>query len=133
MTADGTDRAHHPVVRCRLPTQRGGLAGALVRIVTGSGAGQYHTIASNTAHTITIVGEWTTSGSYAMAVDVKVAVLEMTGVTVPRQVVRVEDDEVDGVIVRESDGRHTAGRGRRDRHLHRATHQALRVTARASR
>ncbi len=67
-----------------LPTANGGLTGALVRIVDGTGAGQYRVVASNTASQITTMDAWSVVGDRALAVGTRVGVVELTGVTVPR-------------------------------------------------
>jgi Ca2+-binding RTX toxin-like protein len=88
-----------------LPIDRGGLTGAIVRIVDGNGAGQFRTIAYNDGSTITVTDPWTTSGSGSvMALNVRVAVLEIPGVLVPRISVNVADANTPGVVVIQSDG-----------------------------
>ncbi len=88
-----------------LPTTGGGLSGSLVRIVDGvTGGGQYRTVASNTATTLTVLEAWQTSGLGAMGVGSSVAVLEIPGVVVPTVVVNVGDNDTAGVLIEESDG-----------------------------
>ena len=91
-----------------LPTANGGLTGAIVRITDGSGGGEYRTIASNTATTITVSEPWSAStgapGEIVLGVGTNVTVLEIPGVLVDRVAVQVADADTRLVIVTESQG-----------------------------
>ena len=84
-----------------LPTDNGGLVGAIVRITDGSGPGQYRRIASNTATTITTVDAW---GAGTIAVGTTVAVLGVHGVEIDRVSVAIADSDTPGVVVLPTDG-----------------------------
>ena len=84
-----------------LPTANGGLAGAIVRIIDGSGPGEYRRIGSNTAHSITVVGAW---GAGTIGAGTQVAVLGIAGTTIDRVSALVADSDTPGVIVSQSGG-----------------------------
>ncbi len=113
-----------------LPTDRGGLTGAQVRIVDGTGVQQYRTIASNTASSITVTSAWTTiasgGGSLPMAVGVRVAVVGHPGRP------GLADDRRGRRRRHPRRGRgperrhHAPLRGRHQRHLHGPAHAGAR-------
>ena len=88
-------------VGAKLPTANGGLAGAIVRVVDGSGPGQYLRIASNTYWTITTVGAF---GTGVLKDGTQIAILGLHGVEIDRVAVRIADSDTPGVIVTQSDG-----------------------------
>ena len=84
-----------------LPTANGGLAGAIVRIVDGSGPGQYRRIAWNDEDEIRFVDAW---GADTAILGATVAILGLHGVDVDRLSVAIADSDTPGVVVRPSDG-----------------------------
>jgi hypothetical protein len=93
-----------------LPTTRGGLSGATVRIVSGTGAGLSRTVASNTASTLTVQDPW---GVVPDTTSV-FGVVEIPGVTVPRVQVGIGDADTPGVLVTQTDGSTRLIEGRTD-------------------
>ncbi|HSF98236.1 MAG TPA: Calx-beta domain-containing protein [Ornithinibacter sp.] len=79
-----------------LPTDNGGLTGALIRIVGATGELFYRVVASNTATTITVVDPW---GTTAITTGTQVVVVGIPGTTVGTVPVLVHDADTAGVVV----------------------------------
>jgi hypothetical protein len=83
-----------------LPTAAGGLSGATLRIVAGTGAGQSRIIAFNDATSITVASAWTVEPDGTSVWGV----IDLTGIAIDRISALVGDDDVPGVLVTETNG-----------------------------
>ena len=101
VTAVSGDLATITVSGVNLQTADGGLSGATLRIVDGTGQANYRTIAGNTATTITVTDPW---GTGVVGIGTQVYVVDIPGVGIDQVRPVVHDATTPGVVIVESGG-----------------------------